>query len=139
MHEQIAAVDAVLTEIGGDDLPITLVLNKIDRLDPLGKRRLANRFPEAMPVSAATGEGLDALREHVATLFADRFDDVRLLVPYDEGHALSALYALGAPIDERRDTGEGVLIRAKLSHRDTRRFAKYLIAGDDLESAATTT
>ena len=43
MHEQIAAVDAVLTEIGGDDLPITLVLNKIDRLDPLGKRRLANR------------------------------------------------------------------------------------------------
>ena len=139
MHEQIAAVDAVLTEIGGDDLPITLVLNKIDRLDPLGKRRLANRFPEAMRVSAATGEGLDALREHVATLFADRFDDVRLLVPYDEGHALSALYALGAPIDERRDTGEGVLIRAKLSHRDTRRFAKYLIAGDDLESAATTT
>ena len=36
LREQIAAVDAVLTEIGGDDLPIELVLNKIDRLDPLG-------------------------------------------------------------------------------------------------------
>ena len=60
----------------------------------------------------------------VATLFADRFEDVRLLVPYDEGTALSALYALGAPIDERRDTDAGVLIRAKLSHRDTRRFAQ---------------
>ena len=56
---------------------------------------------------------------------------------YDEGHALSALYALGAPIDERSDTDAGVLIRAKLSHRDTRRFAKYLVAGDDLESTAT--
>ena len=33
------------------------------------------------------------------------------------GTALSALYALGAPIDERRDTDAGVLIRAKLSHR----------------------
>jgi GTP-binding protein HflX len=139
MREQIAAVDAVLTEIGGDELPITLVLNKIDRLDPLGQRRLANRFPEGLPVSAATGEGVDALRELVATLFAGRFDDVRLLVPYDEGNALSALYALGAPIDERRDTDAGVLIRAKLSHRDTRRFAKYLVAGDGLESAATTT
>jgi hypothetical protein len=31
-----------------------------------------------------------------------------------------------------------VMIRAKLSHRDTRRFARYLVAGDDLESAATT-
>ena len=89
-------------------------------------------------MSAVTGEGLDELRERVATLFGDRFEDVRLLVPYDEGTALSALYALGAPIDERRDTDAGVLIRAKLSHRDTRRFARYLVAGDDLESAATT-
>ena len=85
-----------------------------------------------------TGEGLDALRERIATLFGERFEDVRLLVPYDEGAALSALYALGAPIDERRDTDDGVLIRAKLSHRDVRRFAKYLVAGDGLESAATT-
>jgi GTP-binding protein HflX len=138
LREQIAAVDTVLTEIGGEELPIVLVFNKIDRLDPLGRRRLANRFPDAQQVSAETGEGLDGLREQVATLFADRFEDVRLLVPYDEGDALSALYSLGAPIDERRDTDAGVLIRAKLSHRDTRRFARYLVAGDDLESAATT-
>src|SRR4051812_4082388 len=138
LREQIAAVNAVLSDIGGEDLPIVLVFNKVDRLDPLGRRRLANRFPEAQQVSAATGAGLDELREQIATLFADRFEDVRLLVPYDEGHALSALYALGAPIDERRDTDAGVMIRAKLSHRDTRRFARYLVAGDDLESAATT-
>jgi len=138
MREQIGAVNSVLTEIGGDDLPIALVLNKIDRLDQLGRRRLANDFPDALQVSAVTGAGLDALRERVATLFADRYEDVRLLVPYEEGTALSALYALGAPIDERLDTDAGVLIRAKLSRRDTRRFAKYLIAGDGLESAATT-
>src|SRR6478736_850628 len=138
LREQIAAVNSVLTEIGGEDLPIVLVFNKVDLLDPLGRRRLANRFPEAQQVSAATGVGLEGLREQVAALFADRFEDVRLLVPYDEGHALSALYALGAPIDERTDTDEGVMIRAKLSHRDTRRFARYLVAGDDLESVATT-
>ncbi len=63
MREQIAAVDAVLTEIGGEDLPITLVMNKIDRLDPLARRRIANRFPEAIPVSAVTDEGLDELRD----------------------------------------------------------------------------
>ncbi len=138
MREQAAAVNAVLTEIGGDELPIALVLNKIDRVDPLTRRRLANFYPDALQVSASTSEGLEALQEHIALLFGDRFEDVRLFVPYDEGHALSALYGLGAPIDERRDTGEGVMIRAKLSHRDSRRFARYLVAGDDVESAATT-
>jgi GTPase len=136
MREQTDAVNAVLVEIGGAELPIALVLNKIDRLDPLARRRLTSRFPDAVPVSAATGEGLEALREHVAALFADRYEDVRLFVPYEEGQALSALYGLGAPIDERRDTGEGVLIRARLSRRDSRRFARYLVAGDDLESVA---
>ncbi len=135
---QIAAVNAVLEEIGADDVPTEVVLNKVDRLDPLARRRLANRFPEALQVSAVTGEGIDELKHRVAELFADRFDDVWLLVPYDEGSALSALYALGAPIDERRDTESGVLIRAKLPRREVRRFGAYLVAGDDVETVATT-
>jgi 50S ribosomal subunit-associated GTPase HflX len=91
-----------------------------------------------LQVAALTGEGVADLKQRVADLFADRFEDVWLLVPYDEGSTLSALYALGAPIDERRDTEEGVLIRAKLPHREVRRFGPYLVAGDDLETAATT-
>ena len=106
LREQIAAVNAVLADIGGEELPIVLVFNKVDRLDPLGRRRLANRFPDAQQVSAATGAGLDRLQEQIATLFADRFEDVRLLVPYDEGHALSALYALGACAAPRALDGE---------------------------------
>ena len=35
----------VLAEIGADELPRELVLNKVDAVDPLGRRRLANRFP----------------------------------------------------------------------------------------------
>ena len=45
LDEMIAAVEAVLHEIGADDVPRELVLNKIDLVDPLGRRRLANRFP----------------------------------------------------------------------------------------------
>jgi hypothetical protein len=59
---------------------------------------------------------------------------VRLLVPYGDGKALAELYALGAPIDERTDTEAGVLVRARLPHRDVRRFAAYLVAGSDAES-----
>jgi GTP-binding protein HflX len=128
LDEMVAAVDAVLTEIGADTIPVELVLNKIDRIDPLGRRRLANRFPGALQVSAATGAGLDALRERVHERFSDRYEEVRLLLPYEDGGRLAELYALGAPIEEREDGEEGVRVRARLPQHEVRRFAEYLVA-----------
>ena len=136
LDETIAAVESVLAEIGAAELPRELVLNKIDAVDPLGRRRLASRFPGALAISARTGEGLAALRTRIAERFAERFEPVRLLVPYDDGSALARLYELGAPIDERVDGPDGVLVRARLPHREVRRFAPYLIADTQDASAA---
>jgi GTP-binding protein HflX len=127
----VEAVDAVLAEIGASELPTLLVLNKVDAIDSLRRRRLANRFPEASQVSALTAEGLDALRERIAAHFGERFEDVRLLLPYDEGGRLADLYGLGAPIQERVDLPEGVFVRAHLPRRELRRFARYLVADAD--------
>ena len=55
--EQLAQVRLVLDDIGADDMPQMVVLNKIDRLDEVTRRRLRNRFPTAVHISAATGEG----------------------------------------------------------------------------------
>ena len=128
LDRMIAAVEDVLGEIGAGELPVELVLNKIDQVDPLGRRRLANRFPGALQVSALTGEGLAELRARVAERFAERFELVRLLVPHSEGAKLAELYALGTPIDEREDLVEGVFIRARLPRRELARFAPYLMA-----------
>ena len=137
LRETIAAVHTVLTEIGANDVPVELVLNKIDLLDPLARRRLSHAFPRALQVSAETGEGLEELKLRVAELFSDRFEDVRLLVPYEDGRALAALYDLGAPIAERRDTADGVRVRARLPRREVARFARYLVAGEpDTEVSA---
>jgi GTP-binding protein HflX len=138
MEETIAAVDAVLSEIGARELPVELVLNKIDLVDPLRRRRLGNRFPDALQISAAEGEGLEELRAYVAERFADRFRAVKLLVPHDRGKVLAELYDLGAPIEERVDRPDGVLVHARLPERELVRFAPYLIAdaGED-EAPAT--
>jgi GTP-binding protein HflX len=137
LRETIAAVQSVLSDIGADDVPVELVLNKADRLDPLARRRLRNAYPRALQVSAITGEALDDLKSRIAELFSDRFEDVRLLVPYSEGKALADLYALGAPIAERRDTPEGVRVRARLPRREIARFAPFLVAGEaDVEASA---
>jgi GTPase len=113
-------------------------VNKIDAVDPLRRRRLTNRFPEALQVSALTGAGLVEFRARIAERFADRFEAVRLLLPYEEGGKLAELYALGAPIEERTDTEEGVLVRARLPRRELRRFASYLVAEARSEPAART-
>jgi GTP-binding protein HflX len=128
LDEMNAAVHAVLAEIGADELPLRLVLNKIDAVDALRRRRLASRFPGTPQVSAHTGEGLDELRADLAAFFADRFEPVELLLPYEEGSRLAELYALGAPIVERVDREDGVYVRAHLPHRELRRFGPYLVA-----------
>jgi len=128
LEEMRRAVESVLAEIGARELPTELVLNKVDAVDPLRRRRLANAYPDALQVSALTGEGLDELRARLAARFADRFEHVRLLLPYDEGGKLAELYALGAPIDERVDMPDGVLVSARLPAADVRRYAAYLVA-----------
>jgi GTP-binding protein HflX len=125
---QRAAVEQILGEIGASEVAYDVVLNKIDRVDPLGRRRLANRFPGAPQVSAVTGEGLEELRAELAHRFDDRWERVRMLLPYDEGGKLSELYALGTPIEEREDTPEGVALIARLPRRDLPRFAAFLVA-----------
>jgi len=131
------AVESVLAEIGADELPAMIVANKIDLVDPLGRRRLGNRFPGAPQVSAHTGEGLETLRSAIAAHFAERFEAVRLLLPYEEGGKLAELYELGAPIDERVDRPEGVFVRARLGHADLRRFASFLVVEEDEASQGT--
>ena len=135
LQEMIDAVEDVLHEIGADPVPRQLVLNKVDGVDPLRRRRLHNAFPSALLVSAVTGEGLEELRARIAEHFAERYEPVRLLVPYGEGEKLSQLYALGAPIEERRDLPEGVLVVARLPHAEIRRFARYLVAEAGSEAA----
>jgi GTP-binding protein HflX len=136
LDQMRAAVDEVLADIGSE-VPVELVLNKIDLVDPLHRRRLANRFPDSLLVSAETGEGLDALRERLAARFGERFESVTMLLPYEEGARLGELYALGAPIQERADRPDGVWIRAHLPKRELPRYAPYLIAEAREASAKT--
>ena len=129
MASQLSSVRLVLDEIEALDIPQLLVLNKIDRVAEVGRRRLNNRNPQAVQVSALTGEGLDVLKQRVAEFFADRYVDVQLLLPHDRGGELSALYETGAPITSREDSAAGVLVSARLPRRLLTRFEAYRADG----------
>ena len=127
LNRQLEEVRAVLAGIGADELPQMLVINKIDAIDALARRRLQNRFPDAVLISARTGENLDELKRRIAEFFSSRYVDVRLLVPHAQGGELSALYSTGAPITAREDAAEGVLVTARLPRDLVGRFAAYRV------------
>ena len=67
VEQQMSAAEAVLAELGCGEHRRLLVLNKIDRItDPTIRMVLAGKHPEAVFLSAATGEGLDELTRRVA-------------------------------------------------------------------------
>jgi GTP-binding protein HflX len=120
----IAAVDEVLAEIGAGERPRLLVYNKLDLLDSDQGRQLLIEHPGAIGISAATGEGLEALREAIEHAFEATLEPLELLVPYAEGARLSELYELAGDV-EREERAEGVVVRARIPRALAHRFADF--------------
>jgi GTP-binding protein HflX len=123
-RESIAAVDSVLEEIGAGAAPRLLVFNKIDLLDADEARELTIREPEAIPISAATGEGLERLRQRIGEAFEETLRPVELLLPYSEGAVLAELHTLAGDL-EREDRPEGVVVKARIPAAMAHRFADF--------------
>jgi GTPase len=123
----IRAVDDVLHEIAADEAPRLLVLAKADRIDDERRSELSHRHPGALLVSAASGEGIEALIERVQIEFARRLSDVELLVPYGEGGRLAELHELAGDL-EREDTPEGVRVSVRLPASVAARYASFALS-----------
>jgi GTPase len=128
--EMIGAVDDTLHEIGADERPRLLVLNKIDLLDGEARRGLHFRHPEAVQVSAETGEGLEDLHEAIEARFLSTLRTMDLLVPYEEGGSLSELHELAGDV-ERSDTAEGVRVKARVPAGVAARFERFEVNGSN--------
>ncbi|HEY3866484.1 MAG TPA: GTPase, partial [Solirubrobacteraceae bacterium] len=121
------AVEQTLEEIGAGDRPRVLVLNKIDLLDAEARDELRLRYPDAMLVSGMTGEGLEALGARFEAELAYLLCPVELLVPYADGGSLAELHELAGDLT-RRDTPEGVRVKALVPKRTAERFARFAVA-----------
>jgi GTP-binding protein HflX len=124
IEAMLKAVDDVLDEIGAGERPRVLVLNKVDALDEDQRHALGFRHPDAVAVSAVTGEGLDELRQRIEEEFANSLRRIDILLPYAEGGRLAELHEAAADL-EREDTPEGVRIRASVPPTVADRFAAF--------------
>jgi len=135
LHAMLAAVEYVLDETGAAERPRLMALNKIDLLDEDGRREMGFRFPDAVQVSAETGEGLDQLRDAIEGRFLAALQSVDLLLPYDEGGRLSELHGLAGEM-EREDTPEGVRVRARVPAAVAARFERFASNGASADGSA---
>lgn len=115
-EQQIGSVRETLQEIGAHDLPELLVLNKVDVADPIAVQRLRALHPEAVVVSAATGTGLDELRERLETLLVLASVDIDILVPFDRGDVVSLVHRVGEVLFESHEP-EGTRIKGRVPAR----------------------
>ncbi len=108
-EEQIAAVHAVLEEIGARQVPELLVLNKTDAVEPGAIARLHNLHPEAIPVSALEGDGIDALVDALAERLVSDLALVRLEIPYSRADIVAAAHREGEVVAEKHEETGSVL------------------------------
>jgi GTPase len=126
---QIQAVRKVLREIGADEVPELVVLNKADIAAPEDLKALLGGEPGAAVVSAVTGEGLIVLLGTVAAQLRALAPIVEFVVPYERGDVVAALHREGEVLVEVHAEG-GTRLRARVPARDLTRFADFVVSHD---------
>jgi GTP-binding protein HflX len=100
--DQIASVYTVLEEIGIEAKDTLLVLNKIDSASsPAVVNALLSRYPNAVPISAAKGTGLEAFAQAVSDALSRSFIDVDIEAGVDNGRLMAFLAAHGEVLSQR--------------------------------------
>jgi GTP-binding protein HflX len=124
-EEQIHAVQKVLQELQCQHKPTILVLNKIDRLaDRSELLWLMRHHPQAVAVSAKTGEGLEQLQAAVREAFRREQAEAEIECDLADGALLALLAAQGEIVQQSFEDGRAHVrcrvpeeLLAQLAHR----------------------
>jgi GTP-binding protein HflX len=111
---QVRAVREVLAEIDAAGVREQLVFNKIDAADAETLLRLRHLAPDAVFVSARTGEGIDKLRARIEDLLPRPDVEVDVLVPYTRGDLMARVHD-GAEVLSTEHTADGTRLRARVA------------------------
>jgi len=126
--DKVTAVEQVLQEIGADDKPVILALNKIDLLhaesiqeaadnrfvrhqDPIAS--LAGQYAHVVYCSAEQGIGIEQLLAEVETLLVQNMLPYQVVLPYSAGDVLSSWRECGV-IDEIAYLPDGIHVTGRL-------------------------
>lgn len=117
VEAQIESVEDILAELEVDHLPEILALNKIDRLPDGQNPALELDLPGvAVPISALTGEGIEALLMAVEATIEQQLMPLTVKIPYERGDLMSLFHERGQ-VDNEEHRADGIMIDGRLPER----------------------
>jgi GTPase len=127
---QIAAVRAVLADIDAAEIPELIVINKVDRAAAESLTMLHAKYPDAVFVSARTGEGIDQLRATIESLLPRPEIEIRALIPYERGDLVNSIHQTGEFLSTEH-LAAGTLVVARVSPSLAGELAPYELVSSD--------
>jgi GTP-binding protein HflX len=124
-EEQVRAVREVLAEVGADKLAELLVINKVDAADEENLLRLKRIWPDAVLVSARTGQGMSELRTAIEARLPRPAVELSVLVPYERGDLVARVHERGEVL-EVEHVDDGSLLRVRVSEMLAAELAPFL-------------
>jgi len=128
---QAETVEQVLGDLDLSDPPMVVAANKVDRLpgdgdgsdegagDPPSSglaqtlSALQDVFPDLVPISARTGQGLDVLLSAVDVELAAQLVPVEVTIPYTAGDVLNQVHTYGI-VEQETFEPDGTRVRARV-------------------------
>ena len=120
---QVDAVRRVLEEIGAGQVPELLAFNKTDIAPEV--KRVTDRYPGSVTMSAVTGEGVDGLLTALADRLRALAEVVELIVPYDRGDIVAAVHREGEVLVEAHEA-DATRLRARFDRAGANRFREFM-------------
>jgi GTPase len=129
-EEQIEAVNSVLAEIGAAKKPVLMVFNKIDKLKLNGNgalNRWLEKYPHAVGISAATGEGISNLLAELGTQLRPTREFLELKIPHEQSAVIARLHQVGQVV-ERRYNGKTAKFKVRIPPHHHAEFVPYIVS-----------
>ena len=119
---QLDVTRDIIKDLGASDKPIVYVYNKCDKLEGGDIGRINS---DSIAISAALGEGIDALLGAVDDIVNAGTKRVRLVIPYTEQSVVNQIYNV-YPIESTDYVEEGVSVITVLDKKGLGQLKKYI-------------
>jgi len=113
-RSQLEVTRTVLAEVGAQDIPSLLILNKRDQLSKDTAAELALEFPEAIFLSTRDKEDLKKLRDRIMSYFETEMIDEEIFIPYMTQGIIGEIRAKMRVLEEKY-TEAGTILKVRSS------------------------
>ena len=125
MEEEINTVNEVLEDLEIKNKHVILCINKSDIADPLDIASL-KKDDHMVQISALKKINLDSLLQKITELLPSSRREAKLLIPFDDGKALSMIHENGL-VKSEEYTPEGFLLEGQVDIAILNMLEKYIL------------